>query len=341
LVRNSSSGSTGKPVVFYDDGSTSAANWAFELRLRHWYGIGRGAREARMSRTSADYMPSDRQIWARKRLWHQLVLPGINLADKEYAFCLRKLREFKPTVLWGCTSALSGLAEYVRRTGQDISSCSPKLAIGWAEQVYEHNEKIIKDVFNCAMSNIYGSREVGHIAAWCPNHTLHVNQEQVLVETEPVAADSELGEIIVTPLTLSPMPFIRYRIGDVGQLARSRCACGRTLQVVQELLGRTGDVFVTQDGRMIAPGLWCRLFMIGRQSVYVEKFQIVYHRRDLISIRIVKREGFVESIEQEMRQTLRKNFGPEIRFQFEYVPHIAPLASGKHQLIVNRLEAQH
>ena len=339
LVRNNSSGSTGMPVVFYDDGSISAASWAFELRLRRWYGMELGAKEARMARNSADYMPNDRQLWARKRLWHQLVLPGVNLTEKDYALCLQKLRAFRPRVLWGVASALAGLAEYVQRSGEDVSSCSPELAIGWAGPVYEHEEKILRDVFHCAVSNIYGSREVGHIAGWCPNHSWHINQEHVLVESNADPAHGELGEIIVTPLTQSPMPFIRYRIGDLGRPVRSTCGCGRTLQVMENFLGRTGEIFVTKDGRMIAPNFWCRLFGLGEMSQFVQRFQIIYRRTDLISIRVAKREGIAASVEENMRQILRKNFSSDIHFHFEFVPRIDPQPSGKFQIVVNELHS--
>ncbi len=340
LVRNTSSGSTGAPVIFYDDGSMTAVSWAIEMRLRKWYGIDPGAREARMARISVDYMPKDLQVWMRKRLWHQLMLPGVNLADKEYAFCLQKLREFRPRVLWGFTSALAGLADYIRRSGEDVSTCSPELAIGWAAPVYEHEEKILRDVFHCAVTNIYGAREVGHVAAWCPNHTWHINQEHMLVESNNDPRDGELGEIIVTPLDISPMPFIRYRLGDLGRVAPSRCDCGRTLQVIEDFLGRTGEVFVTQDGRMIPPNFWCRFFMVDGQSQFVERFQVIYRRPDLISIRIVKRQGFSERTEEDMKRILRKNFSADVHFEFEYVPRIDPQVSGKYQMVINETRNQ-
>ncbi len=335
LIRNTSSGSTGAPLCFYDDGSISAASWAFELRFRHWYGIAPGAREARMLRVSSDYLPSDLRLLARKRLWHQLVLPGANLSDAEFRLCLRMLREFRPRVLWGVTDALAGLAEYIQRSGEELGSWSPELVIGWAAPVYGHEEKIIKDVFHCAVSNIYGTREVGHVAAWCPSHTWHINQEQMLVESNTDPAHGEIGELIITPLTSSPMPFIRYRLGDMGRLARAQCPCGRTLQVMQEFLGRTNEVFVTKDGRRITVLFWNRLFMLGEQNRFVERFQVIYRQSDLISIRIVKRQGFTEKLEEDMRKELRKNFSREIRFQFEYVPRIDPLPSGKYQVVVN------
>jgi len=340
LVRNTSSGSTGAPVTFYDDGSMTAVSWAFEMRLRKWYGINPGAREARMARISVDYMPNDSQVWLRKCLWHQLMLPGVNLADKEYRFCLQKLRQFRPQVLWGFTSALAGLADYIRRTGEDVSCCSPRLAIGWAAPVYEHEEKILKEVFHCAVTNIYGAREVGHVAAWCPDHTWHVDQEHMLVESNMNPRDGEIGEIIVTPLDPSPMPFIRYRLGDLGRVAHSHCGCGRNLQTIEEFLGRTGEIFVTKDGRMIPPNFWCRFFMVDGQSEMVERFQVIYRRDDYVSIRIVKRAGYSARVEEDMRRILRKNFSSDVHFEFEYVPRIDPQISGKYQMVVNESRSQ-
>jgi phenylacetate-CoA ligase len=340
LVRNTSSGSTGAPVTSYEDGSATAVNWAFELRLRHWFGFDPGVREARMARVSADYVPNGVLNWSRKRLWHQLMLPGVNLADREYALALTKIREFRPQVLWGFTSALAGLADYVRRNGEDVSNCSPELAIGWAAPVYEHEEKILKEVFGCAVTNIYGAREVGHIAGRCPHGAWHINQEHMLVECNDNDPGAEPGEILATPLNIFPMPFIRYRLGDLGRPAKSNCACGRKLQVLEDFLGRTGEVFVTKDGRMIAPNFWCRFFMVDGQSKFVERFQVIYRKNDLVTIRIVKKPGFSESTETDMTRILKKNFTPDIHFEFEYVPRIEPQISGKYQMVVNECRRQ-
>lgn len=340
LVRNTSSGSTGAPVHFYEDGSMTAANWAFELRLRHWFGFEPGVREARMARVSADYIPNGFMNYLRKRLWHQLMLPGVNLSDKEYAISLEKLLEFRPRVLWGFTSALAGFAGYIKRIGIDVRSWAPELAIAWAAPLYEHEERILKEVFGCAVTNIYGAREVGHIAALCPAHTWHINQEHVLVECNQDENGAERGEILVTVLDPAPMPFIRYRLGDLGRPAASDCACGRKLQVLKDFLGRTGEVFHTKDGRMIAPNFWCRFFMVGDQSQSVERFQVIYRKDDLVTIKIVKKPGFSGRSEADMVAILKKNFSETVHFQFEYVTSIAPQISGKYQMVINEAKGQ-
>ena len=332
LVRNTSSGSTGAPTIFYDDGSATAINWALELRLRHWYGNEPGVREARMARFSTDYMPSDKVIRMRKLLWHQLMLPGINLEEKDYAYCLERIKEFKPKVLWGFTSALTGLAEFIMATKQDISSFRPNLIITWAAPMYEHEEKALREGFECNVTNIYGAREVGHIAFLCSHHSLHINREYLIVETENDS--EEASEILVTTLWPSVMPFIRYRMGDLGVIAKSDCQCGLPLPVIKNFLGRTGEIFITRDGKMIAPNFWCRTFMDEERSRSIERFQVIYTKEKDLRIKIVINQNFTDKIESDLRKFLEKNFHKDTKIDFIYVDKIDPQISGKYQMVV-------
>jgi phenylacetate-CoA ligase len=341
LVRNTSSGSTGAPTVFYEDGSRTALNWALEMRLKSWFDIPPGAREARMVRLSTDYMPASRTSRLRTRLWNQLILPGINLTDADYAFCVQKLENFRPRILWGFTSALAGLAEYASRKGIKPAHWGIQLIVGWAAPVYDHERNILQKVFSCPVSNIYSTREVGHVAAQCPHGAYHINQEHSLVECDEgsvQAGDPGTGELLVTTLDRSPMPFIRYRMGDIGRIDESKCGCGRKLQVLHDFLGRTGEVFRTRDGRMISPNFWCRTFMNTAFSDAVKRFQVIYVRDDLIRIRIVKGKVYSEATEHVLLDNLKKNFPGDMTFEFAYVQEIKPQVSGKYQMVVNEIK---
>ena len=340
LVRNTSSGSTGAPTVFYEDGSRTALNWALEMRLKSWFDVPPGAREARMARLSTEYMPASRTIRLRNRLWNQLIIPGMNLTDADYAICVQKLDHFRPKVLWGITSALAGLAEYIRRKGIDPSPWGIRLITGWAAPVYDHERKVLREAFSCPVSNIYSAREVGHVAGQCSHGAYHINQEHSLVERDegPVqTGDREAGELLVTTLDISPMPFIRYRMGDIGRTAESVCGCGRKLQMLQDLLGRTGEVFRARDGRMISPNFWGRIFMNTALSDAIERFQVVYVSEGLIRLRIVKGEIYSEATERVLRDSLKKNFPRDMTFEFAYVQEIKPQVSGKYQMVVNEM----
>jgi len=277
---------------------------------------------------------------AREMLWNQMTLPGYFLSDREYEICIRKIRTFKPRVLWGPTPALTGLAHYVRRTNEDISRCRPDLVISRAAPLYSHEKKLLTEIFDCPVTNIYGSREVGHVAMNCPHGSIHVNQESYLVEIERPGTDSEKagpGNLLITPLFKSPMPFLRYRVGDLAELGDSDCPCGRPQMLLRKIMGRAGEVFKTKDGRLIEPNFWCIAFEGGRQSRDVERFQVVYRAEDRIRFRIVRRPSYSGETETELRHFIEQNFPAHIQVEFEYVSEIKPQASGKYIFVVNEI----
>lgn len=334
LVRNNSSGSTGAPTVFYEDGSISAQNWALEQRLKRWFGVAPGEREARMVRLSTQFVCNDRKNRWRQRLWRQMILPGVNMQNEDYEFCIHRLAGFRPTVLWGFTGSLTGLAEYLRDSGRRLGF-SPKVAIGWAAPLYDHEKELLEAIFDCPASNLYGSREVGHIAVKCPARRFHVNQETHYVETVPSdeVPTAGVGELLVTTLTPTPMPFIRYRMGDLGSLAPTQCTCGRSLQVLEEFVGRTGEIFHTRDGRMIPPNFWCRLFMHRKIPGAVSRFQVCYRTDRSILLQIVKGPQFSAATETYLREQLTANFSPATPFEIQYAPRIRPTTSGKYLMV--------
>jgi phenylacetate-CoA ligase len=343
LIRRISSGSTGAPTIFYEDGSTTALNWVHELRLKQWYGLAPGVKEARMSATSTEYAARSKRPSAREWLWNQAILPGYFLSDREFALSLEKIREFRPRVLWGPTPALAGLAGYIQRENKDITGCRPDLVISRAAPLYAHEKSLLSEVFGCPVTNIYGTRELGHVGMNCPHGALHINQENYLVEIEDSGRNERNagpGNILVTPLFESPMPFIRYRIGDLAEMGAQDCPCGRSLPVIRKILGRIGDVFKTTDGRLIEPNFWCIPFEMGRLSRDIERFQVIYKRNDCIRFRIVPRRSYSAETEADMRRFVDENLTSAMQVEFEYVPEIKPQPSGKFRFVVNEIDQQ-
>ena len=336
LVRNTSSGSTGSPTTFYEDGSRTALNWAYELRLKNWYSIGPGEKEARMAQLSTKYSPGSRSLALRQVIWNQMILPGTNLAEKEYEFSLGRILRFKPATLWGYTSALAGLADYIRQNGLKLAPDTIRLVISWAAPLYDHERRLLEEVFHCPVTNIYGAREVGHIAALCPANSFHINQENLFVESEKSGnGTAEVDELLVTNLDISPMPFLRYRMGDTGRVERSTCGCGRSLEVIKDLLGRTGEIFISKDGRMISPNFWCRIFMSDRHAGRILRFQVIYTREKNLRIIIVKGKGYSDETGNYIRESILENFPGDTRCVIEYVDDIPSQVSGKYQMVVN------
>jgi phenylacetate-CoA ligase len=336
VVRNTSSGSTGWPTVFYDDGTRSAVSWAHELRLRKWFGVNPGAPEARLMRLAGHALTrTPGRLDFRRLLWNQLMLPGTNLSIREYRSTASAVRRFSPAVIWGYTSALMGLAQYLDHEGVEMGQeIKPQLLISWAAPLYDHERVLLERVFRSHVTNVYGSREVGHIAALCPHGSLHVNQENLIVETDRDSTSGHAGELLVTTLDSSPMPFIRYRMGDLGILTDSLCPCGRGLQVIQEFVGRTGEVFVTRDGRTVSPNVWCRIFMAPDLSGAVRRFQVFYTVSGDIRVHIERGPRFTAQTHSLIEAALADRFHPATSTAIEYVSEIRPQISGKYQMIV-------
>ena len=337
LVKCSSSGSSGEPVVYYEHGSKSAVSWAFELLLKSWHDIDPGMTESRFVRLSKDYLPNSATARLRRMMWRQWILPGLSLSAREYDACLSAMLKFRPHVLWGFVSAMTGLAEYIRENRISLRSYRPDLIVGWAEPTYDHQQQLLTDVFQCRVTSLYSCHEVGHIAAQCPAGRFRVNQEHLLVETEPALLQepaSQLGEVLVTSLYETPMPFIRYRLGDVAELGTHSCPCGRNLQTLSNLAGRSSEIFTTKRGRMVAPNFWCHLLRREPQGSFIRQFQVVYRKDGGIRLNLIAHNGLPEATESHLRNLIAQGLEGETNVEFAYVAEIPRLSSGKAQLVV-------
>ena len=336
LIMNTSSGSTGAPTIFYEDGTQTGLNWANELRLKTWFGADPGSREVRFLRASREELSKNLIASLRRYVWSQLLLPGVNLRIEDHSRSYERIREFKPKVLWGFTSAISELAQFMIDNQLEIGDAAPKVAITWAAPLYDFEEKRIETAFKCKVTNIYGTREVGHIASRCPDGSMHINQESLYVENKE--EESESGrEILCTTLVKGPMPFIKFETGDIGEVSAQNCKCGRNHKVINNLLGRTGEVIFDKDGKLIAPNVWCRFFMEGKLASRINRFQIHYLKNKDIEMKIEKGKNFNNETDEIIKNKFYSQFSNENKLIINYVDKIEPTKSGKYKMIINEL----
>jgi len=74
---------------------------------------------------------------------------------------------------------------------------------------------------------------------------MHLNIEHLLhripAPDGTAAVPGEEGTIVITDLFNRGMPFIRYRIEDVGVPSDRHCGCGRGLPLMERVTGRVAD----------------------------------------------------------------------------------------------------
>ena len=88
----------------------------------------------------------------------------------------------------------------------------------------------------------------------------------------------------MTPFYNLAMPLIRYELGDYGVLSPEPCGCGRTLPVLERILGRTRNIFRFVDGTSTWPVLLSREF---QAFVPNRQFQVVQLTHTDIEFRYV------------------------------------------------------
>jgi phenylacetate-CoA ligase len=165
---------------------------------------------------------------------------------------LAVLQDFRSSVLT-CTPSYSlYLAEAAREEGLDLSTARLKAGFFGAEPWSETMRKEIEAKLHLLAIDIYGLTEIigPGVASECERQDgLHVFEDHFYPEIiDPATGkrlpDGEKGELVITTLTKSGTPVLRYRTRDITYLDRRPCACGRTSARMHRVLGRTDDMLI-------------------------------------------------------------------------------------------------
>lgn len=92
---------------------------------------------------------------------------------------------------------------------------------------------------------IYQATE-GFIGATCRMGTLHLNEEEMVVELEPVPGTNRFRPI-VTDLGRRTQPIVRVRLDDLVEPLAAPCACGAVTRAVRPIEGRVDDLWRWED----------------------------------------------------------------------------------------------
>lgn len=257
---------------------------------------------------------------------------GARMAD-----CLSELKRYRPEYIVGYTNPLYEFAKFVEKDGGP--GFAPKAVISAAEKLHPFQREKIQAVFKCAAFNTYGCREFMLIGAECEKHEgLHLSMENLLVEIikedGSPARPGETGDIVVTDLHNFGMPFIRYRIGDIGILSEKPCSCGRGLIMLKDVLGRSLDIIRTPDGKVV-PGEFFPHLM--KEFKGIERFQVVQDRLDHLEIKVVKNAAFSDAELRFLQEEIRKVTGAGLRTDYSFVDDIPLTRTGKFRVTVSQI----
>jgi len=336
LRRYNTGGSSGEPLVFFIGKGRVSHDVAAKWRATRWWDVEIGDPEVVLWGSPIELGAQDRLRLLRDRLLRTRLLPAFDMSTANLDRFVAAIRARRPRMLFGYPSALAKVAAHARARGQRLDDLGVRVVFVTSEMLYEHQRELIGSVFGCAVANGYGGRDAGFIAHECPQGGMHISAEDIVVEVvgpggEPVA-DGEPGEIVVTHLATRDFPFIRYRTGDIGVLARRVCACGRSLPLLEEIQGRSTDFVIAADGTVMH-GL--ALIYILRDLPGIASFKIVQESRQQVRVLIVAAQDFPSAAEQRIRDGFRARLGASVDVGIERVDVIEPERSGKFRYVVS------
>jgi len=350
LLESGTAGSTDVPLPFWRSKEAVRTKWAQTFSLNKWYGWECGDKVAYLWAVSRDfYNPLSAKAKIRKFLTTQnIMLPARPLSRVILEDYWRRLLRYSPKLIQCYPHSLYLLASLMESSHYEdlgvvhVEKSFPELGavISTAEPLYDFQREKLRKVFSCDIYDQYGARETGLIATECPQeHSLHINTEGVYVEViangRP-AAENEIGEIIVTDLINTAMPFIRYQITDVGSVSQKLCKCGCELPVMKSIVGRTTDIIVLPDGRFFT-GISFTLSLI-RDCPGIRQVQLIQEELTRFIVKYVPTEAFTDNDLVMLKKNFETIFAVGLDLTMERVDEIPRDPSGKSRFSISKVK---
>jgi phenylacetate-CoA ligase len=336
MVPDHTSGSTGTPLhLWWSHATTRAWYGLFEARWRRWYGVGRLDRWGILG--GQRVVPAGRRkppFWVWNAGLNQLYMSAYHMSRDSMPEYLDAIRRRRLRFLWGYTSALFQLACFANESGISIPL---QVVITNAEPLYGFQKEAISRAFQCPVRETYGMAEIVAAASECEQGRLHLWPEVGIVEVmeqgSPVPAGAP-GELVATGIINIDMPLIRYRTGDRLALEPEdrTCACGRLLPLARAVEGRTDDVVVTSDGRLLG-----RLDPLFKAGLPIREAQIIQRRLGHLEVRFVPAGEFTAGHLQALQNRFHDFLGP-MELTFLSTDEIPKNQNGKFRSVISTVK---
>ncbi|MGH7680499.1 MAG: phenylacetate--CoA ligase family protein [Candidatus Eiseniibacteriota bacterium] len=338
LIPNQTGGSTGEPLQFFVGLERVTSDVASRCRAMRWWGMEVGDTEIVLWASPIEMTRQDRMRGLRDRILRSTLLAADKMSPEAMDRYLDTFERVRPVQIFSHGSALCELARHAEERGRSMSGLGVRVAFLTSEQLYDHQREQIERVFGCKVANGYGARDSGFVAHECPEGSMHLNAEDIILEVvddrgAPVPAGRP-GVIVVTNLASGDFPFLRYATGDVAVLEDAPCRCGRSLPVIREIHGRADDLLLGLDGTRV-PGQ--AVVHLIRRLPSVKAFRVVQEAPDRIRILIVPMGEFPAGEKDGIVKGVQARLGSGMNVELVPVDDIPLEASGKYRTVLNKI----
>lgn len=194
-------------------------------------GVRLGDREARLWGARSQSFGSRIKDWLLHR-------KSFYVVDENLESVAENLLKWRPDYIYGYSSYIVSLSRFLIE--RNINFSNLKLVVCTAEQILPVQKKLIGRAFNAKVVEEYGSTEFDIVAFQDPNDDLRVVNPWLVVE-------SGKDSLLITDVFRQTQHFVRYKIGDYGEVRhKSSTGLGGDL-VIGSLQGRSANRYAYDE----------------------------------------------------------------------------------------------
>jgi phenylacetate-CoA ligase len=327
------SGTTGTPLKIYKTKEALQFQWAVWWRHRARFGLKLGDRHltfgARLPFPVDDNRPP---YWRYNSAINQVYLSTYHIKPENIEVIVNWLNTEKLKFFTGYPSAMYVLAKLIIDSNLSLKNFPDYISTG-SDILLPEFEKLIGEVFRAPVTDQYGMMEACGNFSRCEHENYHLDTEFGIVELIPMEGYKNLYRFVFTGLTNYAMPFIRYDIGDYGEMLNKECKCGRQSLAIRRIDGRIEDFVRTPDGKMA----------VGMNQVFewspgIFEAQIRQNSINEIDVLVVPSKEYKRRDEGIIINELRSRIGKEMIINYKVVEKIDRPNSGKLRLVISNLK---
>lgn len=331
------SGSTGTPISsFFTVPEVRKSLAVREVRSARWAGVSFTLPRATFSGRLVEPDPhSQGPFYRYNAVEKQVYFSAFHLRPDtafQYVDALKRHR-----IQWGTGYAFSFylLARFM--LDKNISPPDLKAIVTTSEKLTPEMRRVMEQAYGCRVYEEYSTVENAIFASECEYGRLHVSPDvsvvEILREDGTPCEPGEMGEVVVTTLSRSYHPLIRFRLGDLAVWDDVPCPCGRQMPVIKEVVGRLEDVVIAPDGRQMV-----RFHGIFVHQPHVIEGQIIQEALDLIRVKVVPTDGFGNADVEDIVHRVQQRLGKEVKVMVEPVQEIPRTRAGKFRMVISKLK---
>lgn len=336
----STSGSSGRPTVFYLDKDRSVKEWAYIHS--YWAKAGFNVNDSRAVLRGIHIQNVDDQPWEYEGALKELRLSPFHLTEKNMRDYLSEIEKRNIRYLNGYPSALHILAKFAEVAHWDYSGQIAGI-FPISESLHLHQRQEIQQTFpNSKILPFYGLSEKTAFAT-------EVQGYSGLYEFDPTYGITELvddlgnnvvelgdrGRIVSTGLLHLGMPLIRYDTGDIATLRQIPTHDNGYRIRVSNIQSRWNQEFVV--------GASGELISISALNIHspnyrsIKEFQFCQDKKGLVDVEVVPQAWAKESDLEEFVKEIQQKVGSTVLFELKTIQEIKRNQRGKTRMIVQKL----